>query len=326
MKKRIAFSLICILFLIGCQEAIQETEEHEDFHEQPNNFTHYIGKDLQDVIADLKMSYEQGPSRYGYEWAVFKNENKYISVGHVNSKVKTIVLVGENVIEGNFSIGDKYEDVTRNVAIQNAVTVHNRTGEYRFELTEEERNARPLVQLTKDVYAQLYFDRFTKTLVAVRFMDDETLLKHRPYRLVYRGNIKKYTSAAGLKKTDIDRMNEKQIYDVTNIIRKQYGKSKLIWSSKLANVAFLHSKDMKENDYFAHVSPTQGDLKKRLKKGNIAYTLAGENIAAGYPDGLDAVIGWLNSPDHREALLNGEFTHIGVGVFDKYYTQNFIKN
>lgn len=35
--------------------------------------------------------------------------------------------------------------------------------------------------------------------------------------------------------------------------------------------------------------------------------------------------GWLNSSAHRETLLNEQFTHIGVGVHKKHFTQNFIE-
>ncbi|MEK1830243.1 CAP domain-containing protein [Priestia megaterium] len=52
--------------------------------------------------------------------------------------------------------------------------------------------------------------------------------------------------------------------------------------------------------------------------------MAGENIASNYQDGIAAVEGWLNSEGHRKALLNKEFTRLGVGVYEKYYTQNFI--
>lgn len=328
MKKTFMFCFVCILFLIGCQEDISETEEKQVSPGQSLNLNvaQYIGHDLSEVINDLKMSYEQGPSGYGYEWVVFKDENKYISVGHVNSQVVTVAVAGENVLGGDVVIGDKYDDIAKVLPIQHsAVTINNKKGNYRFELTDEERNVRPLVKLSENVYAQLYFDRFSRTLVAVRVMDDETLIKHRPYRLVYRGDLKKFTSTSQAHQTEIDRMNEKQIYDLTNVLRRQYGKAKLSWSNNLANVAFRHSKDMKEHLFFDHISPTNGDLENRLKKGNIAYTIAGENIAFGYPDGFDAVIGWLNSPDHRETLLYDEFTHIGVGVHEKYYTQNFIR-
>lgn len=55
------------------------------------------------------------------------------------------------------------------------------------------------------------------------------------------------------------------------------------------------------------------------------FQQAGENIAYNYVDGPAAVEGWLNSEGHRKALLNEDYTHLGVGVDHKYYTQNFIK-
>jgi uncharacterized protein YkwD len=54
---------------------------------------------------------------------------------------------------------------------------------------------------------------------------------------------------------------------------------------------------------------------------------AAENVAYGYS--LDSVVkAWYDSPGHRTNMLNGSYTHIGIGVaFDSngrpYYTQNF---
>ena len=58
----------------------------------------------------------------------------------------------------------------------------------------------------------------------------------------------------------------------------------------------------------------------------IEYQMAGENIAADYVDGPAAVEGWLNSEGHRKALLEKEYNQIGVGVYQKNYTQNFINS
>lgn len=325
LNRRIVISLICFLLLVGCTENIPDKEEELQVPKPSIDLIHLIGKDISEVVDFFGTNYETGPSPFDYEWLIFyENDSQYVQVGHDNSKVVTMFIIGEKLIKGDFTIGDKYAQVTSQIPIENEIVVRNRTGEYQFELTNDDQRQRPLVKLSNDVYAQLYFDRFTETLVAVRLLDEETLLKHRPYRMIYRGDLKKYTVSNHTHLTEINRMNEKQIFYVTNVIRNQYGKSKLSWSQKVANVAFQHSQDMKQNEYFDHVSPVFGDLKNRLKNGNIAYYLAGENIASGYPDGADAVIGWLNSKDHRKTLLDNEFTHIGVGVFDQYYTQNFI--
>jgi uncharacterized protein YkwD len=82
---------------------------------------------------------------------------------------------------------------------------------------------------------------------------------------------------------------------------------------------------MSTNQYFDHVSPTKGGLAERLAQGNVSYLLAGENIAAKYIDGIAAIEGWLNSEGHRETLLHEEYNYLGVGVYEKYYTQNFVQ-
>ena len=81
---------------------------------------------------------------------------------------------------------------------------------------------------------------------------------------------------------------------------------------------------MSESDDFSHTSKKFGSLSDRLEAAKVAYKSAGENIAVNYTDGPAVAEGWLNSKGHRESLLNEEFTHLGVGVYQKYYTQNFI--
>ncbi len=79
-----------------------------------------------------------------------------------------------------------------------------------------------------------------------------------------------------------------------------------------------HSEDMKENNYFSHVSKKYGSLKDRLEEGHVDFQQAGENIAYNYVDGPAAVEGWLNSEGHRKALLNSDYTHLGVGFIKRW--------
>ena len=124
----------------------------------------------------------------------------------------------------------------------------------------------------------------------------------------------------------LDHDNEKQIFELTNIIRTRINIEPLKWDEKIAEVAFNHSIDMHENDEFSHPSKKYGELSNRLDEGEVAYKTAGENIASNYIDAPAVVEGWLNSKDHRESLLNEDFTHIGIGVYKKYFTQNFIQS
>ncbi len=57
-------------------------------------------------------------------------------------------------------------------------------------------------------------------------------------------------------------------------------------------------------------------------------TYVGENVAMGYRTAAAVMEGWMNSSGHRANILNGRFTHIGIGVAADsdgtlYYTQIF---
>lgn len=78
-------------------------------------------------------------------------------------------------------------------------------------------------------------------------------------------------------------------------------------------IALDHSEDMAKNHFFAHVSPTRGDLHARLS-GKYAYVRAGENL--GEANGaLQAERAIEGSPAHLENTLDPKFTHIGLALY-----------
>lgn len=96
------------------------------------------------------------------------------------------------------------------------------------------------------------------------------------------------------------------------------------------DLAVAKSKDMAVNKYFEHRSPTLGMYSDQLKRAGITYSSAGENIAAGQRTPAEVMTSWMNSPGHRSNILNGAYTHIGIGTYKGgsygyYHTQIFIK-
>ena len=64
-----------------------------------------------------------------------------------------------------------------------------------------------------------------------------------------------------------------------------------------------------------------------MKKENIKYNTAGENIAAGQTNSIFVHNTLMNSYGHRKNIL-GNYKYIGVGVvfggkYKTYYTENF---
>ena len=119
---------------------------------------------------------------------------------------------------------------------------------------------------------------------------------------------------------------EQQVLDLVNQERTSRGLSALKADTAVQNVAYLKSKDMQQNNYFSHTSPTYGSPFDMLKQFNISYSAAGENIAMGYTTAEAVVDGWMNSPGHKANNLNPTYTHLGVGYYatGSYWTQLFI--
>ncbi len=285
----------------------------------------FIGVESSKIVEILGEPNRIDRSSYDYNWWVYNSiPQNYIQVGIENDRVVTVFGTGSDVQVEPFEIGQPIEELRSKGLIKSKISLNVDKNPYRFELTEEEMNARPLIAMG-NVYVQVYVDTFTNEISSIRFLDGETLIKLRPYELAYRGELLSAKEVTKVEWKEVEEGNSAQILDITNVIRARHGLHPLKVDEKLASVAYLHSKDMSTNDYFDHTSPTKGGLADRLANGEVSYQLAGENIAAKYVDGIAAVEGWLNSEGHRETLLSEEYNFLGVGVYEKYYTQNFIQ-
>lgn len=126
--------------------------------------------------------------------------------------------------------------------------------------------------------------------------------------------------------------NEKIMDEIIVLINKErakVGAPALKVHEGVEDIALIKSKDMVDNNYFAHESPTLGLYSDLLKKAGISYRAAGENLVAGYTTAESAVNAWMNSPGHKQNLLNPVYTHTGVGTYTggayrMYHTQIFI--
>ncbi|MDW7613199.1 CAP domain-containing protein [Peribacillus simplex] len=284
-----------------------------------------IGKKAKEIEKEYGKPDRIDMSAYGYEWWVYKKDyNNYFQLAVENGKVVSAYGIGDKVNVAPFKIGQSIDAIYSSLYVEPTIDIEVGDSSYRFELSEEDMNMRPLIDLG-NIYVQLYLDKFTGTVSSVRFLNDSALLKQKPYELTYHGKL---VTVKELSKEDLAKVevgNEQQIFDITNIMRSRFKLNPLEWDGPTAEVAYLHSREMTDAPEGTHVSETKGDLEKRLDAGHVKYKAAGENIAANYVDAAAVMEGWLNSKGHRDAMLNEEFTGLGVGVYKRYYTQNFIK-
>jgi uncharacterized protein YkwD len=106
---------------------------------------------------------------------------------------------------------------------------------------------------------------------------------------------------------------ETQLLYLVNNERLQRGLPVLVPDTALQQAARLHAADMFTRGYFAHNNPDGSTPFDRMRKLGITYRSAGENLAHSYD--LDAAhTGLMNSPGHRENILNTRFGRIGIAV------------
>ncbi|SET79247.1 Uncharacterized conserved protein YkwD, contains CAP (CSP/antigen 5/PR1) domain [Geodermatophilus poikilotrophus] len=119
---------------------------------------------------------------------------------------------------------------------------------------------------------------------------------------------------------------EAAVLALVNEARAGAGCGALTADPALAAVARAHSADMRDRDYFSHTSPEGLSPFDRAERAGVDYSRA-ENIAFGQADAAAVMEAWLESPGHRENILDCELTRLGVGVAEgpggPWWTQLF---
>jgi uncharacterized protein YkwD len=126
---------------------------------------------------------------------------------------------------------------------------------------------------------------------------------------------------------------EKQTFALINQKRAEFGLQPIVWSDEVAKIARLHSENMAKYNFFSHTGIDGKMVNDRADLlGITKWTAMGENIAynRGYQKPLEcAVEKWMESPGHRENLLNDRWKESAIGIAvtadgTYYFTQVFL--
>ena len=105
---------------------------------------------------------------------------------------------------------------------------------------------------------------------------------------------------------------------------EQTAKAPIYYSYPLNDAARFHSLDMRDSGNFSHDSSDGTSFGQRLSRFYTETSYVGENIAWGYRDNWAAMMeGWMCSSGHRANIMLANWTELGTGVVDNYYTQDF---
>ncbi len=129
--------------------------------------------------------------------------------------------------------------------------------------------------------------------------------------------------------TDSISAQEQTAWNLLNADRIANGLSALPLDRELSRIARIKSQDMRDNRYFAHESPTYGNVRDMLRTFGYSFTAAGENIAH-HANATKAQAAFMSSDGHRRNILSTTWTKVGIGIaYDAqgyiYLTQIFAK-
>lgn len=104
------------------------------------------------------------------------------------------------------------------------------------------------------------------------------------------------------------------LINLTNAERKAQSIQVLGENEILNRVALNKARDIMEKQYFSHTSPEGKPFYKWIEESGYNYRYAGENLAIDFTESEEVMKAWMESPAHRDNILNKNYTQIGIGI------------
>jgi uncharacterized protein YkwD len=110
---------------------------------------------------------------------------------------------------------------------------------------------------------------------------------------------------------------------MVNEERESAGCSPVTVDARLTKAAQGHSQDQADRGEMTHTGSDGSTPGQRATRAGYRWSRIGENVAMGTRSPQRVMELWMNSPSHRDNILNCAFRHIGVAQVNGYWTQDF---
>lgn len=111
-------------------------------------------------------------------------------------------------------------------------------------------------------------------------------------------------------------ITQQKIIELTNAQRIKSGLGPVVENEALDKAAKLKGQNMIEENYWAHFAPSGKSPWDFILGAGYKFTYAGENLAKNFQTDEDVVNAWMNSPSHRDNLLNTHYKDVGIAVVE----------
>ncbi|MGD8630550.1 MAG: CAP domain-containing protein [Gammaproteobacteria bacterium] len=106
----------------------------------------------------------------------------------------------------------------------------------------------------------------------------------------------------------------------------------LSWHCTLEDVAYAHTRDMGDYNFFSHTGSDGLTVGDRVRNAGYDWSAVGENIAAGQQTIDSVMAAWLDSPGHCANIMRPLYTELGMASYSVegsdyriYWTQVFAR-
>lgn len=106
-----------------------------------------------------------------------------------------------------------------------------------------------------------------------------------------------------------------RVFELTNAEREKEGLPPFGNMDVLDTVALTRAWELSVEYRPDHTRPSGSPFVEAFNENGIIYGAWGENIAAGQDSPESVVEAWMNSPSHRAAILNPDYTYMGTGCY-----------
>jgi uncharacterized protein YkwD len=111
----------------------------------------------------------------------------------------------------------------------------------------------------------------------------------------------------------------RELFDLINEERAAHGSPPVSLQAALQCAAKVHCDDVCPQRLCQHEGTDGSQFFERIAACGGQYGAAGETIACGAQTARGAVDGWLGSPRHREIMLDGRYTSLGIAAENNFW-------
>ena len=227
----------------------------------------HIGKTKQEFLKEFPNPKKDLTSFHGAEWLIYgDNTEDYYQVEIKNHVVSSIFLLGDHLESSPFSMGMNLVDLAEITTIFSNFNFEYGDEKYEVELTEDDMNYRPLVAFNNGTFAMLHINQGNGQLMAIRYLDKNSLLSIMPYQMNQENKVKDNLETSDEAWQQVNQDNREQLISILNLLRLREEKNSYQVDTKLQLGTTKSLEVLQKNPEVVFTEPERMDMWKKVSE------------------------------------------------------------